>query len=343
MRPQGPSYSRRRFVQGGLALAGVGLLAGCGIPIRQPEQKPRVHRIGLLSPSQVSAWSSSPIWEAFRQELRDLGYVQGQNLIIEHRWAEERPERLPELAAELVRLDIELIVANSSAALAPALQASSTVPVVMAVYGGDPVRDGVVASLARPGENVTGVTNFATRLAAKRLELLKETAPTTERVAVLWDPTSPGGAPQLAELQAAAPALGMQVHSLAVPDGTAIRGAFESAISGRADALLVAPSPLLTRYATTIAEFTVTNRLPAIGYDWTLAEAGLLLVYGPDLKDLFRRAATYVDKILKGARPAELPVEQPTKFEFVINLRTAQALGLTIPQSVLLQATEVIQ
>jgi putative ABC transport system substrate-binding protein len=213
----------------------------------------------------------------------------------------------------------------------------------MAVYGGDPVRDGAVASLARPGGNVTGVTNFATRLAAKRLELLKEVAPTAERVAVLWDPGSPVGALQLAEVQAAAPDLGVEVHPVPVADGPALQGGFASAIRGRTEALLVAPSPLLTRYGVLIAEFTVANRLPAIGYDRALAEAGLLLVYGPELRDLFRRAATYVDKILKGARPAELPVEQPTKFDFVINLKTARALGLTIPASVLQQATELIQ
>ncbi len=331
--------SRRLFLQGSLALASVGLLAGCAslpTPARAPS---KTARIGFLSASLPLPNSST---DAFREGLRELGYVEGQSIVIEYRFAEESSGQLPSLAAELVGLAPDVLLAWGGPAIVAAKQASSTLPIVFPISG-DPVAAGWVASLARPGGNLTGLSSLATGLAAKRLELLAEVVPGISRVAVLWNPTNPTKQPEFAETVSAARSLGIQLQSLEVRGPDDFAAAFEAAASGRAEALFVLAEPLTVRHTSQIVEFSIRSRLASAHELSEYAEVGGLMNYGANRSDLFRRAATYVDKILKGAKPADLPVEQPTKFDFVINLNTAQALGLTIPQSVLLQATEVIQ
>ncbi len=326
--------SRRRFVQNGLALAGLGLLAGCGITLPQAQQRARVPRLGYL------ALSAGIFAGEFHQGLRELGYVEGQNILIEWRFAEGREERLPELAAELVRLQVDVIVTQGVEEAAR--QATSTIPIVMATSA-DPVATGAVASLAHPGGNVTGLTAAGPELGPKRLELLKEALPGVSRVAVLWDSSDRGKAVEMRGIEAAARTLGVQVQSLEVRGPDDFEAAFEAATDGRAEALMPLRSPLIAFQRSRIVDLAAMNRLPAMYSGREFVDAGGLMSYGPNQTDSFRRAATYVDKILKGAKPADLPVERPTKFELVINLKTTQALGLAIPQSVLIQATDVIQ
>jgi putative ABC transport system substrate-binding protein len=304
------------------------------------QQAGKVARIGYLSPG--SPTSAPHIDEAFRQGLRELGYVEGQNIVIEYRWAEGRAERLPDLAAELVNLKVDVIVAGGTPAPLAAKHATSTIPIVMATAG-DPVGSGLVASLARPGENVTGLSAISPELGGKRLQFLKEVIPGVSRVAVLWNAANPYAVLVWRQTEAAARTLGVQVQSLAVRGPDDFENALPAAIKWGAGALIVVEDPLTYIHRMRIADFAARNRLPWIDGYREYAEAGALMAFGPNLADLYRRAATYVYKILKGAKPADLPVEQPTKFELVINLKTAKALGLTIPESVLVLADEVIR
>ena len=301
------------------------------------QQTLKAPRIGVLATSQ-----SSPYVAAFRQGLRELGYAEGQNLVIEWRQTEGKSERLTDLATELVRFKVEVIVTTGAQQTRAAQQATRTVPIVMAVSG-DPVASGFVASLARPGGNITGLTNLSRELSAKRLELLKQAVPRVSRVVVLADMDVPGSAAQLEETQVAARALGLELRTLNVRTPDDFDQAFRAATEWRADALLAFPSPLVNDQRARIVNLAAKVRLPASYPTREHAEAGGLMAYGPSYSDLFRRAAYFVDRILKGANPADLPVEQPTKFELVVNLKTAKALGLTLLPSLLLRADQVIQ
>jgi putative ABC transport system substrate-binding protein len=304
----------------------------------QAQPARRIPQVGVLWPDS----GPSPRVEAFRQGLRDLGYTEGKNIVIEYRYADGKRDRLPELASELVRLKVDVIVALSTLAALPAKKATPAIPIVMT--SGDPVGTGLVASLARPGGNVTGLTAFSTDLVGKRLELLKQAVPSLVRVAVLWDSEGPSKRLEFKEAEAIAPALGLQLQSLEVRSPHPnLEGAFGAASRGRAQGLVVLNNPLTLTYRAQIAGMAVSNRLPSMVDGRDYAEAGGLMSYGADVSDLFRRAATFVDKILKGAKPGDLPVEQPTKFELVVNLKTAKALGLTIPPAVLARADEVIE
>ena len=307
----------------------------------EAQQPTKVPRIGYLTGASPSA--NSARIEAFRQGLRELGYVEGKNIVIEWRYAEGKLDRLPALAAELVRLKVDVIVTGGPTATRAAKEATVTIPIVMALDG-DPVGNGFVASLARPGGNITGLSTLAPELSGKRLELLKEIVPKLSRVAVLGTSTSPGNAQALKEVELAAGAFGVKLQYLDVLGPKDIETAFRAASKGRADAVLVlVRAPSLDSHRTQIAELAVKSRLPAIYYRAEFVEAGGLMTYGVSITDLDRRAATYVDKILKGAKPADLPVEQPTKFEFIINLKAAKQIGLTIPPNVLVRADRVIK
>ena len=281
------------------------------------------------------------IWDGLFEGLRQLGYVEGQNLVIEGRYSEGRSERLPALAAELVQLKVDVIVAAATTA-DEAKRATSTIPIVMTNHG-DPVGSRVVASLARPGGNVTGLSALSPVLVGKQLQLLKEAVPRVSRVAVLSNPTHPAHQLSLREVEAAARSLKLQLQILEARAPTEIAGAFAAVTKESAGALLVFADPMMFGERTRIVELAAKSRLPLMANQREYAEAGGLLAYGIDQRDSFRRAANYVDKILKGAKPGELPVEQPTRFELAINLKTAKALGLMIPPSVLLRADEVIE
>ena len=304
------------------------------------QQATKVPRVGFL----LANSRSDPVQrvvDAFQQGLRELGYVEGQSIAIEYRWLEWKSERLPDLAAELVRLKVDVIVAMTAAATQAAKHATNAVPIVMVVN--DPVAAGFVASLAKPGGNITGLSFFGPEMAVKDLQFLHEAAPRAARVAVLWNPDNPGHAPQLREAEVAARALGVRLQPLEAHGPSEIDRAFAAMTRERAGALLVLVDPMLASQRERIADLAARSRLPAVYGLKMHAEAGGLMAYGADIFDLYRRAAIFVDKILKGAKPADLPVEQPTKFEFVINMKTAKALGLTIPRSLLLRADHVIQ
>jgi putative tryptophan/tyrosine transport system substrate-binding protein len=319
-------------------VAGLGLLSGCGIPFGPAAQPARPHRIGYLG-SGSPAQSASNL-EAFRHGLRELGYVEGQNVVFERRYAEGREARYPELAAELVRLEVDVMLAGGSATIRALGQATATIPIVFPGAGPDPVADGLVASLARPGGNITGLSTYAGEENAKRLELLTEAVPGLSRVAVLWNQT---GAAFFREAKAAGEILGVQILSLELQSPDQIDTVLAGAIRGGADGLVVTSGPVFSFLALRIVEFAVQRRLPAMYAQSDFTRAGGLLMYGVSLLENHGGAASYVDKILKGTKPADLPVQQPTIFDFVINLKAAQAIGLTIPQSVLQQATEIIQ
>jgi putative ABC transport system substrate-binding protein len=304
------------------------------------QQAGKIPRIGLLSPFSPSA--TEPWHQAFRHGLRDLGWVEGQNISIEYRYAEGRRDRLPDLAADLVRLKVDIIVVDSTSPAVAAKNATRAIPIVVA-SGSDTVASGLVKSLARPGGNITGLDQMAPELGGKRLELLKEIVPTLSRVAVLWNPQNPASTLNWKELQLPARQLGVQLHSLEVRSPGDFDKAFEEVTRARAGALAIMPDPVFVTNLKRIADLAAQSRLPSIFHLREFVDSGGLVAYGPDRADLFRRAATYVDKILKGANPSDLPVEQPTKFELVINLKTAKALGLTIPQSLLLRTDQVIQ
>jgi putative tryptophan/tyrosine transport system substrate-binding protein len=336
------TLSRRQVVQGAGAV-GLGLLAGCGreltpFPTRQPAKIPWIGYLTLAGPAR----GDLELEEAFRQGMRELGYYEGQNLLIETRYAAGQVDRLPDLAAELVGLPVDLIFAPNTPATLAAKQATATIPVVMAVSA-DPIGSGFINSLARPGGNVTGTTQIGPELSAKRLELLREMVPGAARVAVLWNPADIASRRQWIETQVAAVTLGMELRSVEGVDSKPLDPALDGAMTDDVGALLSLSDRTVFTNRERIAEFTVKRRLPAMYTVRDFVDAGGLMSYGPSFLGLYRRAAYYVDRILKGAQPADLPVEQPMTFDFVINLRTAQALGLTIPHHVLLQATEVIQ
>jgi putative ABC transport system substrate-binding protein len=308
--------------------------------VGEGQQSAKVPRIGYLLGR--SAAESGDLATAFRRGLHDLGYVDGRTILIEYRYAEGRLERLPDLAANLVRLKVDVIVTAGEAAIRAARGATSTIPIVMA-SAGDPVGSGLVASLARPGGNVTGLSLVATEAAGKRLELLKETLPMLSRVAVLWNPTNQSKLPEWENAQLAARALGLTLRSVEVRAPDDFEGAFSTIARERPDALVTLSDAVTTIHRTRIAAFAIKRKLPTIAENRAYAETGSLMTYGASQSDLFRRAAIYVDKILKGARPGDLPVEQPTKFELVVNMKTAKALGLTIPPAVLARADQVIE
>jgi putative tryptophan/tyrosine transport system substrate-binding protein len=324
----------RRAFLGSLA----GLLAAPLALEAQPAGK--VYRVGVLWFTFPSV--SAPFFEAFRGGLRELGYVEGQNIAFEQRWAEKTPHRYPELAAELVRLKVDVIVAGNLESARVARDASGTIPIVLTV-GGDPLRAGLVPSLARPGGNITGLSELGPDLAPKLLQLLKEAVPRLAKVAILWDPSNPSQSPTRHESESAARMLGSAIMSLEV----AVPGDFDLAFSAvtreRPDALIVYTTPITYSHRMQIIDFAARRGLPAMYSAREFVDAGGLMSYGPNLQALFRRAATYVDRIVKGAKPGDLPIEQPTKFELVINLKTAKALGLTIPPSLLLRADQVIE
>jgi putative ABC transport system substrate-binding protein len=312
------------------------LAAPLAAKAQQPAKAARIGFLGSGTPAEAA-----PRLESFRQGLRDLGYVEGRDVVIEYRWAEGKFERLPDIAVELVGLKVDVIVATSSPAALAAKNATRTIPIVF-VTAGDPVGS-LVAGIARPGGNITGLSLLAPEIVARQLQLLKEAVPKASRVAVLSNAANLYTAVMVKEIESAARSLGVRVQLLGVRGTDAFDRAFSAVTKERPGALLVLFDPLLFAYRTRIVEFANKSRLPGMYPHREYAEAGGLMAYGSDLRDNFRRAATYVDKILKGARPADLPVEQPTKFELVINLQTAKALGLTIPQSLLLQADEVIK
>jgi putative ABC transport system substrate-binding protein len=332
------SHSRRRLLQGGVALAALSLLSG-GEVVGQ--QTPKVPRIGFLAVG--SREERAFLIEGFRQGLRERGYVEGQNIVIEYRFSDNHNDRLPALAAELVALKVHLIVASGTPASFAAKEATRTIPIVMGGIAADPVETGLVASLARPGGNITGMSMMSPQLGGKRLELLKRTVPRLARVAIFWNPPNPAYGPILKELEAAAPTLRLQLQRLEVRVPGDFEAAFEAATRHRAGALIAPGDPLVTNRPKIVADLALKYRLPTMMDNKEFVEAGGLLSLGLDLVDSYRRAATHVDKILKGANPAELPMEQPTKFDLFVNVKTARALGLTIPQSVLLQASQVIE
>ena len=311
-------------------------------PPTRAQQATRMVRLGFLSPSSPSNSRAASIFAAFRQGLRELGYLEGRSITIESRWAEGNYDRLPGLAADLVRLRVDVIVAVAVPAIRAAKEATTTIPIVMAVVV-DPVATGLVASLARPGGNITGLSSTAPALVGKQLELVKEIVPKVSRVAALWNPANPGNAPQLREAGAAASTLGMQLQPVEARNPTEIESAFAVIARQQVDAIIVLADVMLSGHRERVAELAAKARLPAVYGLPEHAEAGGLIAYSADRSELFRRAASYVDKILKGAKPSDLPIEQPTRFELIVNLRTARALGITIPPSILVRADQVIQ
>jgi putative tryptophan/tyrosine transport system substrate-binding protein len=315
-----------------------------GWPLAVRAQHPgKVYRIGLLGGSPPTASEASArLWDGFFQGLRELGYVEGQNIVVEGRWYGEQTERLPALAAELVRLEVDVIVAGAAPAPEAAQRATSTIPIVMASHR-DPVGSGLVASLARPGKNITGLSNLAAELVGKQLQLLKEVVPSISQVAVLWNPTVATQTLALHELESAARSLGVQLQVLEARASSDFVSVFSTMTRDRAGAFITLNSSMFFAERSQLAELAAQSRLPSMYTLKEYAQAGGLITYGPDIRESWRRAASYVDKILKGAKPADLPVEQPTKFELVINLKTARAIGLDIAPTMLARADEVIE
>jgi putative tryptophan/tyrosine transport system substrate-binding protein len=308
--------------------------------IAEAQQPAKVPRIGYVTVTDDLS-SPSPNLDAFRQGLRDLGYVEGKNIVIEFRSAEGKPDRIPSLVAELVQLKVDVLVSQATGGIRAAKQATKTIPIVMVTVQ-DPVATGLINSLARPGGNITGLSRLTAELSGQRLELFKEVVPGISRVGMLWD--ADGSSIGVKGYEAQAPTLKIQLQSLEVrgpnPD---FEGAFQAAAKGGASALITVTGGLLNRYPRAIADLAIKNRMPSMYERSPYVEAGGLVSYAPNDADSYRRTATYVDKILKGAKPAELPVEQPTKFELVINLKTAKQIGLTIPPNVLARADKVIK
>src|SRR5215510_3960578 len=323
---------RRAFI----TMVGGSILAGPFAVAAQRTEK--AWRVGALSGQQPE----SPMWAPLRQQLRELGYVEGQNLVIEWKSSSGRAERFPDLAAELVRLKTDVIVAGDNPAIAAAQKATKTTPIVM-VLAMDPVATGFVDSLAKPGGNITGLNTLGPEMSRNTLQLLKAAAPTVSRIAVLWDSTEPGRREMAKESEDAARALELQAQLLAARSSVDLDRLFATMKRERLDAVLVHASQMISAHRQRVAELATQNRLPSMSGARWFAEAGGLMSYGLSYDAQFRRAAHYVDKILKGARPADLPIEQPTRFEFVINLKTAKALGLTIPPSVLGRADHLIE
>lgn len=321
-----------------LVALGAGAL---GISFRTAAQTPKVPRIGIMMGGSKSNPIVQEVLQAFMQEIRGLGYIEGQNVSTVTRFADGNLDRLPEFATEFVAEKVDVIFANSTPAVQAARQVTTTIPIVFSVVS-DPVGSGFVSSLSRPGGNITGTASVNRELAAKRLQILKEMVPKTSRVAALIT-DEPQVAPQLEQVQQAANRLGMTILTTQVLNRDDFESAHKLLRTWRADSLYVIDSVKNSSNSQLLAEFAAQNRLPAIYAESRYADAGGLVSYGPNFADLFRRAAHYVDKILKGAKPADLPVEQPTKFDLVINMNTAKALGIKIPQSILVQATKVIE
>jgi len=304
------------------------------------QQAGKAYRIGFLGNSTAALEAN--LVGPFREGLRELGYVEGRNVQIEYRWAEGKYERFPELVAELVALKVDVLVTAGTPAALAVKRATTTIPLVMVAVG-DPVGTGLVASLARPGGSMTGLTSIAPDLEGKRLELLREAVPKLSRVSVIWNPANPFHVTAEKEARSAAQVLQMKVHSVGVRTAQELDPAFVAIVKERPGAFIVLADRIFLHNRGRIVDFAARHRLPAVYAYRELVEAGGLMSFGPNYADMHRRAATFVDKILKGAKPADLPVEQPTKFELLINLKTAKALGLTIPPSVLLRAEEIIQ
>ena len=326
---------RRVFLIGSIGLLAVPLAA-------EAQPAPKVHRLGLLLATTASDAAYARLVEAFRQGLREVGYVEGRNIIIEYRYAGEQYERLLALAQELVQLKVDVIVSHGIPGPLAARQATATIPIVM-TSAGDPVAAGLVSSLAQPGGNVTGLSLMSPELGGKRLQLLKEIMPGLSRVAILWNGTNPFSTRVVREIEAAAPTLDVQLQSLVVRGSDDFEGTLAAAAGGGANALLVVEDPFVITRRAQIVEFAARRRLPAMYGLKEFVDSGGLMSYGAHFADLYRRAATYVDRILKGAKPADLPVQQPARFEFVVNLKTAKTLGIAIPPSVLARADEVIR
>jgi putative tryptophan/tyrosine transport system substrate-binding protein len=313
------------------------------VPLAQAQQPGKVYRIGFLSPGSATTSVPSRSEEGFRRGLRELGWMEGQNIVIEYRFAEGKTERFPELALELVQHNVDCIVSWGVAATRAAKEATSAIPIVMGNADDDPVRQGLVASLAQPGGNVTGFTNIGSELAGKRLELLKDIVPKLLRLGILSDSRGSVSPAFIRETQAAAKALGVQVQSLGVRGPEHFENAFRGAIKDRTDALIVVGTGLMVSQRARVIELANKTRLPAMYSNSSFALAGGLVSYASDDSDRYRGVATYVDKVLKGTKPADLPVMQPKKFELVINLKTAKQIGLTIPPNVLARADKVIR
>jgi putative tryptophan/tyrosine transport system substrate-binding protein len=308
--------------------------------VAKAQPAPHLWRIAFLGAESPA--TSQHFLDAFRQGLRDLGYVEGQNIAIEPRWAEGRNERFPDLVAELVRLKVDVLLAISTPAALAAKQGTQTTPIVF--IASEPFGSGIVASLARPGGNITGLSfAFGEEFAGKWLELLREAIPHASQVGILWNPANPANVGYLKTLQGSAQRLGVTLQPQEVQEPSQFESAFAAMATAQAQALIVFPDPLTVRYRDQVVELAAKGRLPAMYGFREFVDAGGLMAYGSNVSYICRRAAVYVDKILKGAKPGDLPVEQPTKFELVINLKTAQALGLTLPPSLLFQADEVIR
>ena len=325
----GADMRRREFI------TLLGVAAAVWPHVARAQRAPKMPRIGIID--------DAPIWDHFRQGLRDLGYIDGQNIAIEYRSTEGRPDdRLATVANDLARLPLDVIVTSGTAASRAAQQATTTIPIVIIAIG-DPVRAGLVASLARPGGNITGNTILGTEMSAKRLQLIKEIIPRVSRVAFLWNPSNASHLAYLEEWRAVAPALDVKLLFVEVQNSGQFDSAFAAMMQARPDAFIMTADPFHLSHIGWIIDFLVKNRLPAMHVVKENVIAGGLMSYGPSLPDLYRRSAEYVHKILQGTKPADLPVEQPTKFELVFNLKTAKAIGLTIPESFLLRADEVIE
>jgi putative ABC transport system substrate-binding protein len=307
----------------------------------EPQQSGKVYRVGILT-NNASDPAETRLWQAFRSGLRERGWMEGENIQIEFRSAEGNTGRLPGLAADLVRLKVDLIVARSSLFVQPAKEATSSIPIVFVVHA-DPVRTGHVASLAKPGGNITGLANLNTDLVPKELELLHSAVPMAKRIAVLWNPDTPSHTPSLKAVEEAGRTLRVEVQPVGARTAAELEGAFTAMARARAQALLVLGSPIFFTVRHRVAQLAIAHKLPTMLDSSPYVEAGGLMSYSPNYDDLYRRGAIYVDKILRGSKPADLPVEQATKFELIINLKTAKALGLTIPQSVLARADQIIE
>jgi putative ABC transport system substrate-binding protein len=328
---------RRQFIK---------LLSGAAVtwPLAARAQQPAstARRIGFLLPGNARTTVVRGQLEAFRQGLKDYGWIEGQNIIVEYSFAEGKEDALPAIAAELARLRLDVIVAEGTAAIHAAKTVTQTVPIVMATST-DPVGTGLVANLNRPGRNITGLSLQTAELSGKRLQLLTEIVPGLARVAVLSNPLNPSIAPTVEQTKAAAQSLGVELHVAEVQAPDKFGSAFAAITSAHAGALIVLPDPMLYGQHPRVLTFSAASHLPALFPEKEVAEVGGLIAYGPSIPGSFRRAAAYVDKILRGAKPADLPVEQPTTFELVVNLQTARAIGVTIPTSILLRADEVIE
>jgi putative tryptophan/tyrosine transport system substrate-binding protein len=336
--------SRRQFLQSaadlGLTATGLALLAGCGHPSYPAPPPPKAAAIGYLLPGRPAPFRLSDV-DAFRRGLRELGYVEGHNIAIEWRYTEGDPSRTADIVAELVRLPVDVIIAPGALEARPARSVTATIPIVTVVMG-DPVGTGLVTSLARPGGNVTGLTSITSTLAAKRLQLLTEAVPGLARVAVLWNASNPDMIKAFQETEAAAHALGVELQSLGVRGEDEIDAALETARRPAAQALVVLVDSLVSLKSLSIIGFAASTRLPAMYSLRFFVNTGGLMAYTPNYSELHHRAAAYVDKILKGAKPADLPLEQPMTFDFVVNLKTARELGIAFPNEIMLQVTEVI-